>query len=986
MANDYKIAIEEVKVQIGEITKAVKTLDEATLHLSESIRKTAKEAKTPADVSGQLKKQEKLIESLNSKIDKQGEAIKKLNGERKKEKTLLTEQEKLQKKLERSTQNLVNSRTKEHAQTIKNRKALTDYNRSLRKGAGDQAALTVRVKAFFKTLVAFDLARRLVDSFFMSMKKGFNNLKSLDSIRLQFQYIVNDIKETADTMMFLTRISGAYGAEIINMSERYIKFRAASLQSNLSMKDTQKIFESVTKAAGVLGLKTHELQGIYLALEQMLSKGKVTTEELRRQLGERLPGAMDIMAKSIGVTTRELDAMMKKGQIISKEVLPKFAEELERAYGIENVRRVTTLVASQTRLTNSWKLFIAEIEKGSGVISKTFMGALDLASRLALKLNENAKAQTKLNKVNVSKGWLDYLKKVSIFTTFLKTDYNELIGLQKDLNKEAMGFDGTNLSMLLDLHVAYGKKIAESTGKTREMYIEQARLITQSIGAKATETQSLRDQALALGWSGQIWDSINDKIINVGVSIDKVTNEDLRKYIDMMKAADDGTSKFAKDSIGWLEEQIKLNGELIKSTTDQSVRDAMREKNKILKERIDLLTKGKEEEAKVLELYKSGIIPELKKEIDLIDDKISKTRDLNEVGRLEKVKKALSEVISLARKGDITSIFNIEDLPEGVWDDMINEMQVVNPLFKEYIEYLRDIDDGLKNLKPTLLETKKDFKDWIVDNSEALVNMGMLISDTFNSLGDVVQNRIDKIEDEKDALNERYDLQKELIENEIGDEASKQERLRQLDNQNRRDEEKINKRIQKEKEKQLKYDKAAALIRIGINTAVGITQAWVNPGYPLAIGLTVLLAALGIAQTVAVQGESVPAYKHGGKHKGGKAIVGDGGRHEAAVLPSGEVWRTPRKDTLVDLPSGTQIYPDFDKFQSDNDKMREMAWAYSIDYNFTKQARNKDTFAKDLRKDVMKSLSGLTINNHSHEVAQAVKQAIADSNYTSRFL
>jgi len=377
MANDYKIAIEEVKVQIGEITKAVKTLDEATLHLSESIRKTAKEAKTPADVSGQLKKQEKLIESLNSKIDKQGEAIKKLNGERKKEKTLLTEQEKLQKKLERSTQNLVNSRTKEHAQTIKNRKALTDYNRSLRKGAGDQAALTVRVKAFFKTLVAFDLARRLVDSFFMSMKKGFNNLKSLDSIRLQFQYIVNDIKETADTMMFLTRISGAYGAEIINMSERYIKFRAASLQSNLSMKDTQKIFESVTKAAGVLGLKTHELQGIYLALEQMLSKGKVTTEELRRQLGERLPGAMGIMADAVGVTVSELDKMLKKGEVLSADVLPKFADSLEKAYGIEGVKKVETLQAAQIRLENAFTSFIKAIDGSERSMTKFFTSIID---------------------------------------------------------------------------------------------------------------------------------------------------------------------------------------------------------------------------------------------------------------------------------------------------------------------------------------------------------------------------------------------------------------------------------------------------------------------------------------------------------------------------------------------------------------------------------------------------------------------------------
>ncbi|MEN8122201.1 MAG: hypothetical protein ABFS35_17780, partial [Bacteroidota bacterium] len=102
MANDYKIAIEEVKVQITEITEAVRVLDKATLHLSESIRKTANEAKTPADVSSQLKKQEDLISKLNTKIDKQASAIKKLNGAKKTQRKLLTEEVKLQRKLDRS--------------------------------------------------------------------------------------------------------------------------------------------------------------------------------------------------------------------------------------------------------------------------------------------------------------------------------------------------------------------------------------------------------------------------------------------------------------------------------------------------------------------------------------------------------------------------------------------------------------------------------------------------------------------------------------------------------------------------------------------------------------------------------------------------------------------------------------------------------------------------------------------------------------------
>ena len=144
------------------------------------------------------------------------------------------------------------------------------------------------------------------------------------------------------------------------------------------MKDTKQIFDSVSKASSVLGLKTHELEGVYLALEQMLSKGKVTTEELRRQLGERLPGAFGIMADAVGVTVSELDKMLKKGEVLSSEALPKFAKALEKAYNIENINSVNTLAASQSRLTAAWESFVFSVENKSGFISNFFTATFNL--------------------------------------------------------------------------------------------------------------------------------------------------------------------------------------------------------------------------------------------------------------------------------------------------------------------------------------------------------------------------------------------------------------------------------------------------------------------------------------------------------------------------------------------------------------------------------------------------------------------------------
>src|SRR5690606_24153343 len=222
----------------------------------------------------------------------------------------------------------------------------------------------------------------------------FNTTKKLQSLDFALKSIVPNSKEFGEVQKFLSQITNDYGANIVTTTERYTKFLAAAKQSNVSMKDTEKIFATVTKASGVLGLKTDELTGIYLALEQMLSKGKVTTEELRRQLGERLPGAFGIMADAMGVSVSKLDEMLKKGEILSAEALPKFADELEKAYGIQSVEKIDTLAAAHTRMTNEWVEFIRSLDGSDGVITKIFTSLLDFSSKVIQsfkELNQGAK-------------------------------------------------------------------------------------------------------------------------------------------------------------------------------------------------------------------------------------------------------------------------------------------------------------------------------------------------------------------------------------------------------------------------------------------------------------------------------------------------------------------------------------------------------------------------------------------------------------------
>ena len=185
------------------------------------------------------------------------------------------------------------------------------------------------------------------------------------------------------------------------------------------MRDVQKIFGTMAKAGAVLGLRTDEMSGIFLALEQMLSKGKVTTEELRRQLGERLPGAFGIMAASLGVTLPKLDEMLKKGELLSAEVLPGFADAVEQAFGLESVDRVETLVASQNRLTTAWQNFVKNITGEESTIKRVFKTVLDSITEVIDVINSYVNAQEFFNSEKMAFGFdteTDIIKRIAIFT------------------------------------------------------------------------------------------------------------------------------------------------------------------------------------------------------------------------------------------------------------------------------------------------------------------------------------------------------------------------------------------------------------------------------------------------------------------------------------------------------------------------------------------------------------------------------------------
>lgn len=164
-------------------------------------------------------------------------------------------------------------------------------------------------------------------------KGSLDAFRSSQSIESRLGAMVgNDPAKIAEEWQYLMGQADRLGFEFEKVAGSYAKFGIAAKATGFTLQDTRFIFEQIAASARTLRLNTDELDGVMKALEQMMSKGAIQAEELRGQLGDRLPGAMALAAKGAGVTIAEFGKMMEQGQVGAEFVI-NLAREMGKEYG-----------------------------------------------------------------------------------------------------------------------------------------------------------------------------------------------------------------------------------------------------------------------------------------------------------------------------------------------------------------------------------------------------------------------------------------------------------------------------------------------------------------------------------------------------------------------------------------------------------------------------------------------------------------------------
>lgn len=314
---------------------------------------------------------------------------------------------------------------------------------------------------------------------------------------------------TGQEYQYLFETANRLGISVKALVKPYADFASASRLAGIHGQKQKEIFESLITTGAALRWSDEQLSRAFLAVTQMLSKGTVSTEEMKRQLGELIPNVMGLAAAAEQTSTRGLMKMMSDSELLANEHLPKLSKILNTTFSPGAVQGAATLSGQLNVLGN-----------------ETFetLKALDSA-------------------VGASEGFRLAVLALTAAMRWLKENMSQLIAIVAALTGAAIGGAAIRFAILLAGHV--GTLAAGVMTLTKSVGFLRAALI-------ALQTTTV------VGWLVTLASAVAGAAVAYGLFKDKA---------DEAAAAGDNINGKVKE---WIDQQREL-GQTQASVRDQMV-------------------------------------------------------------------------------------------------------------------------------------------------------------------------------------------------------------------------------------------------------------------------------------------------------------------------------------------------------------------------------------------------------------------------------
>jgi tape measure domain-containing protein len=175
----------------------------------------------------------------------------------------------------------------------------------------------------------------------------------VERLKIALNSTRQDMDKTTRRFDAMRKMSDELGVDFLTTAGAFKNFGLAAEQAGIQGAETERIFRSFVTAGAAMQMTNEELEGSLTAVAQMFSKGKVSAEELRGQLGERMPVAFGMAAEAMGMTNAQLDKALSLGNIAADDMVPKLATALQEKFGEGAKSAAKSATAQFNRFNNA---------------------------------------------------------------------------------------------------------------------------------------------------------------------------------------------------------------------------------------------------------------------------------------------------------------------------------------------------------------------------------------------------------------------------------------------------------------------------------------------------------------------------------------------------------------------------------------------------------------------------------------------------------
>lgn len=219
----------------------------------------------------------------------------------------------------------------------------------------------------------------LIDEAIQMPREVFNVRREMDGLGATLEAVLPKYEKNIDSTVlaaketeYLKNKTYELGLDFRKTKEEYVKFLASGSMTGRNLGQMRGIFEAFAKISTVYQLPADRFKLVMNAITQMTSKTVVSMEELKRQLADSLPGALDIFARAamkarpdIVKSMGDFMKMVEQGKVsadILLSVMDVINEDPELTKGL--ALALDSLNAKTNRLSHSWTMFLESLSKG----------------------------------------------------------------------------------------------------------------------------------------------------------------------------------------------------------------------------------------------------------------------------------------------------------------------------------------------------------------------------------------------------------------------------------------------------------------------------------------------------------------------------------------------------------------------------------------------------------------------------------------------